>query len=115
MDTAGSDYPPSSASTGSRPSRRAFLGIAGALGAAGAAFPLPPASAADLRARTALDSAAASGGSVPLRPFAGADQSAFGPMLKGTNGSPILTPPPTAIRWYIDTHDYPNKNGGYGG
>ena len=122
MDSSGEDHARPMAPTGSRPSRRAFLGMAGALGAAGAAFQLPPVSAAEaavaLRRPAVADSAGpavAPQGSVPLRPFAGADQSAFGPMLKGTNGSPILTPPPTAIRWYIDTHDYPNKNGGYGG
>jgi hypothetical protein len=106
----------------SQPSRRAFLGAAGALGVAGAAFRVWPASAAQ-----AARSVSATGASdlakqvpavaetTPLVPFCGADKSAFGPMLSGSGGSPVISPAPTAIRWYMDTSTYPNTTGGYGG
>jgi hypothetical protein len=96
--------------------------MAGALGVAGAAFQVLPASAAEasraLRSGAAADSARAATAApeatgAAIQPFAGADRSAFEQMLTGSDGTPLISPPPTAVRWYMDAKTYPNMTGGY--
>lgn len=123
MDALGNDPDHVRPSGGSHPSRRAFLGAAGALGVAGAAFQLLPAGPAEaspvIRAREVTDTAREALESPLTAPkaFAGADKSAFAIMLNGgtVNGVsvPPLTTAPTAVRWYIDQTTFPNQTPGY--
>jgi hypothetical protein len=102
----------------SGPSRRTFLGAAGALGVAGAAFPLLGASAAEAsRTARATGAAAAARGVADTRtilPFAGANWTVFQQMQLGKTDAPTapaLTPPPTGFRRYLDDTDAANTNG----
>jgi hypothetical protein len=87
----------------SAPSRRAFLGAAGALGLAGTALATAPAvaaTAAGVLPQSAAKSAKRIG-------FAGASRTAFGDML--ANRRPPTAP--TGVRWYMDDVKYPNTTG----
>lgn len=104
-------------SASSNPSRRAFLGAAGALGVAGAAFQVMPASAAEVtrtfRGKDAAEAAKAVAAApaatqTPIQSFAGASRGAFAAML---SDPPVITPAPTAVRWYMDAVTYPNTTG----